>query len=471
MSKLWEELIESGVINEQVQKALVQKLEEAKSETRKLVENEVRAELTSRFEKDKGELVSAIDKFLNEAITKELTEFQQDRLAVKAQKVRLEKAIKEARSEYKAKINEHTRLMQEFIMKQLRTELSEFAGDRKAIAEQRVKLSRAILEARRTYETKLKEHTKVLNNFVLTKLNEEVTEFAQDKKELTVQQKQTAKKLREHRIALQNQFASRTKMLESFVLGQLKKEIKEFKEDKDALVEQRVKLTSQYKQELAETKQKFVKHAAKIVESTLQTQLRKEMEQFRDDIKVARENHFGRKIFEAFSAEFMTSYLAEGTKVKQVTKKLEEAQAQIEATKKRLDESLKAKELTERKIKISEDKAQRAEILNNLLSPLKRDKKEMMANLLESVKTEQLKNAYNKYLPHVLNEGSNSKSFTGRANLNESRSGQPAQRQTSKIVEATGNRPNRLSESAQAEIEPTAEDKELADILFLAGRK
>lgn len=471
MSKLWEELKESGIINEKIQEALEQKLAEVKENTRKELEESIRAEYSARFEKDKGVLVTAMDKFLKEALEKELTEFQEDRRAVKEQKVRLEKAIKEARDDYRKKIKEHRDVLNKFVMEKLRDELKEFAGDREAVAKQRVKLSRAILEARKTYETKLREHMDMMQKFMMKKLHEEIKEFYEDKKQLEEQKAQTSRKLHEHRKALNEQFTKRMATLEKFVLGQLRKELLEFKEDKDALVEQRVKLAAEAKQKIAETQRQFIKKAAKLVEGTIEEQIRKEMVQFRDDIKFARENHFGRKIFEAFAAEFMSSYLSEGTQVKKAVKKVEELQQKLDEATKQLEKQSKLVESAKRKIALAEDKAKRQEILSSLLSPLKRDKRAVMAELLENVKTENLQAAYNKYLPSVLSEGQRSqgagtsrKTRLGRREnvLTENKT---QTRSVNSIKEATGNRVNRVSASVQEE---NQEDQELQEFLKIA---
>lgn len=472
MSKLWEELSESGVIDEKIQEALEQKLaetkEEARSEARQELEESVRSELSARFEKDKGELVTAMDKFLSEAVSNELNEFQEDRREVKAQKVRLENAIKEARADYTTKTQSHMDLLKEFMMRQLKEELTEFAGDRNAVAKQRVKLSRAILEARRTYETKLQEHIELMKKFLMTQLHEEISEFQIDKKELEEQKRETAKKLREHRVSLQEQFANRTSTLEKFVLKQLRKELTEFNEDKKALVEQRVKLASESKTQIEEAKSRFVKRASELVESTLEDQIRTEMVQFKDDIKAARQNHFGRKIFEAFSEEFKSSYLSEGTEVRKVETKMAEVTKKLEDTETKLTESRKSKEASERKLVIAEEKAQRTRILTDLLTPLKRDKKSIMSELLENVKTNGLKKAYSKYLPAVLNEGGAKKAQPSK--LTEGRGRKAQKKVTSRIVEATGNRVNRLTESAEAENNQTDQpDPELTEFLALAG--
>ena len=121
------------------------------------------------------------------------------------------------------------------------------------------------------------------------------------------------------------------------------------------------------------------------------------MTQFKEDIKTARENNFGRKIFEAYASEYLSSYLNETSEVRKMQKQLAEAQAQIEE-KSKLYESTRIE-----KSKI-ESRHRRDKILNEMLQPLSGDKKEVMSNLLETVQTDNLKTAFNKYLPHVMKD-------------------------------------------------------------------
>ena len=61
-----------------------------------------------------------------------------------------------------------------------------------------------------------------------------------------------------------------------------------------------------------------------------------------------------------------------------------------------------ATKLVESKLKVAEDRFERKEKLNELMSPLGKEKKEIMSDLLESVKTDNLEKQFNKYLPSVL---------------------------------------------------------------------
>ena len=74
--------------------------------------------------------------------------------------------------------------------------------------------------------------------------------------------------------------------------------------------------------------------------------------------------------------------------------------------------------------------------MSEMMSPLSKEKREVMSTLLESVKTSQLKNAFDKYLPVVLNED------TSRV----------AKRTKAKLVESTGNKEVAQSETSTADI-------------------
>ena len=63
-------------------------------------------------------------------------------------------------------------------------------------------------------------------------------------------------------------------------------------------------------------------------------------------------------------------------------------------------------ESRDREIRIIKDSQERQQTLNELLKPLNKEKSAIMRDLLESVQTDKLQNAYEKYLPAVLNNSS-----------------------------------------------------------------
>ena len=289
-------------------------------------------------------------------------------------------------------------------------ELEEFNQDKAKVAEDRV-----------AYRKHMKEHAKVLDQFVMDTLGKEINELRQD------------------RVAQEGNMSK----LEGFVMEQLTKELNEFHEDKRSLVEAKVKMIKEGKEVINQTKADFIKTAASKVEGIMENTIRGELNTLREDIKSAKENTFGRKIFETFAAEFMSSYLNEGTEVSKLNKIVEGLQGKIEDKDKAIAEKEVKLVESAKTVRIAKDTAERKAIMQEMMQPLSKDHKEIMGALLESVKTDKLQNAFNKYLPSVMKEDAKPK--TNKKVLSESN------------TEVTG---NKAEASASAE-------SQTADIVYL----
>ena len=318
-----------------------------------------------------------------------------------------EEAKTEVREEF-AKRYEHDKsvmveAMDRLTNEALKKEIAEFVEDRKQLAAQRVMYKRGV-----------KPHMEMLQKFITKQLAKEMTELQNDRKSA----------------------AEQIKTLEAFVTKSLAKELNEFESDKKSVVETRVKLVKEAKEKFAEIRNAFIKKASKIVEQVVSENITKEMTQFKDDIKVARENNFGRKIFEAYTSEYLTSYLHETSEIRKLQSKLNEAEGKISETSKLLE----SEKIQKSKI---ENRHKRDRVLNEMLQPLSGDKKDVMSNLLETVQTDNLKTAFNKYLPHVMKD-------TKKASIiSESR------------TESTGDK--------KAKPQAKEQDEDVVDIRKLAG--
>ena len=253
----------------------------------------------------------------------------------------------------------------------LATEISQISEEKKALANDRVKFNKSMTE-----------NANKFNGFLVQKLSEELRE------------------LRKDRISSKTGFEK----LESFVVGALAEEIKEFASDKKDLVETKVRLVRNARGQLDNLKSKFIKESAKKMSSTVSTHLKAEMGQLKEDIKSARENNFGRRIFEAYATEFGATHLNENAEVRKLN-------AAVVRKDKQLAEAIKiqhqAKKLIENKnhqIKVIKEANERDATLDELLSPLNDEKRSVMTSLLENVQTSRLKNAFEKYLPAVISE-------------------------------------------------------------------
>jgi len=411
-------LLESEALDESLKTQLAEtfeaKLEEAREEVRETVEAEVRSDLARRYETDRAKMVEAMDKFMTEAISKELREFNDDRQQVYATRAKLAKQIRENKENHAAQVQ---------------------------------------------------ESIKALEGFVLSNVKGELKEFMTDKVELAEEKKVVATMLNEHKANLNKVTAGRITDLEKFVVKKLTEEIGEFETDKQALVEAKVNMAREAKVKLDETRKTFITRSAALVEKTLRESLSKEFTTFRDDIKEARENHFGRKIFEAYAAEYMTSYLSEGSEVKKLQGKLEESKSQTKTALTKLTEQQDLIKGLDRKVKVSEDSQKRAKIMSELLSPLSSENKGTMDIVLSNVKTSKLREAFKKHLSSVLNESTHRGIRGAKETITES----AAQKKT---VAISGNREDKQPVKASVqEVTDASDGAEVYRLRALAGIK
>ena len=126
------------------------------------------------------------------------------------------------------------------------------------------------------------------------------------------------------------------------------------------------------------------------------------MTQLKEDIDTARKNDFGRKIFESFASEYTNSYLNEKSETAKLLKVVGLKDKQLAEAKQMAGQAIKLVESKDTEIKIAKDTAKRKEVMNELLSPLNKGQREIMADLLESVQTEKLHKSFDKYMPSVI---------------------------------------------------------------------
>jgi hypothetical protein len=319
MLKAIKPLLDSGIINEDTQAAITEAWESQINEARETVRAEMREEFAGRYAHDKNVMVEALDKMVTESLT---------------------------------------------------AELNEFASEKQALAEDRVKFKRHMVESSGKF-----------NNFLVTKLAEEIDELRADRK-------------------LQNEAIAK---LEKFVIRALAEEIKEFDADKKAVVETKVKLVAEAKQKLAALQTAFVTRSAKLVKESVAQNLGTELTQLKEDIQSARENMFGRRLFEAFASEFSVTHLNENKEIAKLHQALTAKDAVIAESKKAVAEKSALVESKDREVRIMKEGVNRKDTLNGLLSTLNKEKASVMSSLLESVQTAKLQSAYDKYLPAVLN--------------------------------------------------------------------
>ena len=309
---------------------------------------------------------------INEDVSQELNEAWESKLNEAREQVR-----GELREEFAQRYEHDKTVMVEALDKMvtegLAAEIAQVAAEKQALTEDRVR-----------FQHKMKESAQKFNGFMVSKLAEEIGELRRDRKMHT---EGVAK-------------------LENFVVQALAREITEFAKDKRDVVETKVRLVREARGKLESLKARFVKESAEKMSQAVSRHLKAELNQLQEDIKIARENNFGRRIFEAYASEFGATHLNEKAEVRKLHDVIAE---QDQKLRKAIDITRTAKavvESKERELRIIKESNERESTMDELLRPLNKDKQDVMRNLLESVQTPRLKNAFEKYLPAVLEDRS-----------------------------------------------------------------
>jgi len=311
-------LLDSNLITEETREEINEAWETKLNEARDQARAELREEFAQRYDHDKQVMVEALDRMVTEGLS---------------------------------------------------AEIAQIAAEKQQLAEDRVK-----------FQGKMKESATKFNNFMVTKLAEEIGELRKDRKM--------------HNEGLEK--------LENFMVHALAREIQEFAKDKRDVVETKVRLVREARSKLESLKTKFVKESSAKMSRAVSQHLKSELTQLHEDIKIARENSFGRRIFEAYASEFGATHLNEKAEVRKLHRVIESKQQLLAQA---INLGTKAKALVEskeRELRMIKESNGRNELMSDLLRPLNKEKAEVMRNLLESVQTTRLKNAFEKYLPAVL---------------------------------------------------------------------
>jgi len=308
---------------------------------------------------------------INENTRQEITEAWEAKLTEAREQIRAE-----LREEMATRYDHDHKIMVEaldrMITENLTTEIQEFRDEKKGLMEDRVKIKNHMMESASRF-----------NDFMVKKLTEEVKELHADR---NTQQKNY-------------------QLLEKFIVKALSEEIQEFARDKQAVINTRVKLVKEAKNKLQSIQQRFVSGSAKLVKESINKKLNQELGQLREDIQLARENMFGRRIFEAFASEFSLTHLNENIEFNKLRKIIDQQRLDLAQAKSQNQEARSLVESKNREISMIKESQTRNKILDELLETLVKDRRTVMRELLETVQTPKLKSAFEKYLPAVLNSG------------------------------------------------------------------
>ena len=199
MLDAFKQLVESGIMSEQISSEIETAFNQKIQENRDQVTAELREEFARKYEHDKGVMVEAIDKMLSERLAAEMAELAEDK-----------KALAETRAKYVEKMTSDAKMMESFVAQQLAKELVEFQNDRKTVS----------------------ENFQKLEQFVVNALAKEIAEFAADKRDLAETKVKLVAGAKEKFAEVKAQFIKRAaKTVQETVEKGLRTEISQLRED------------------------------------------------------------------------------------------------------------------------------------------------------------------------------------------------------------------------------------------------
>jgi citrate lyase gamma subunit len=151
MLDAFKQLVESGVMSEQIRSEVESAFTAKIQENRDQVTAELREEFAQKYAHDKGVIIESIDKMLSERLAAEMAELAEDK-----------RALAETQTRYVQKMSSDAKIMEAFVAQQLAKEMVEFQSDRKNVS----------------------ENFNKLEQFVVNALAREIAEFAEDKRDL-----------------------------------------------------------------------------------------------------------------------------------------------------------------------------------------------------------------------------------------------------------------------------------------------
>ena len=182
----------------------------------------------------------------------------------------------------------------------------------------------------------------------------------------------------------------------------LAEELKDFHQEKRQLVETRVKLIAEGSQKINEARQSVIKRITETSAQYIAETTQRNLVELKGELREARQNMFGRKIFEAFATEFYSNQYKENSILRSLTESIKQKENEVIDVKMKLQESKAESEAAKKKMRIMEDTNARTAIISELVKPLTVQQKQIMESLLQATPTEKLKDDFSKYHKSVL---------------------------------------------------------------------
>ena len=208
-----------------------------------------------------------------------------------------------------------------------------------------------------------------------------------------------AKKFVEHKL----------KVLEAYLKDRYTKEMAEFHEDEKTNRAAVLKTIAELNARAEKDRVAFRNKAAAVIENIVTVRVGERMQALAEDIRIAKENDFGRRIYEAFMTEARRSFFNASSEFKKVMTRMQAMEAEhkqvLAATQKELTEAKQRAEKAEKTAFKLHESSMRSQKMAKLLSALPvGSARSQMKSLLEASSVADMEKTFQKFRGHVLKE-------------------------------------------------------------------
>ena len=258
------------------------------------------------------------------------------------------------------------------------------------------------------YDNDLSAMQEAFGLFLEERIRPHVTELQEGVEAVDGMKQRYAEKTAKVKEAAQSHVRKHLAALEQVVEARVKAELSELHEDVVANRRAALNAITEQSAKLEAERVKFRAKAAGVLENIINVKVPKELEPLREDIMAAREDNFGREMYEAFATTFRRQFFntsSEFQKLLAENKGLKESEARTKAKATKLVKESRESELAARKAYNGlTESISRQHTIARLVKPLSGSSRVQMKALLEATKTDKLEGEFRKNLPLIMRE-------------------------------------------------------------------
>jgi hypothetical protein len=402
MKHILEKLKEMDILDasdiESISESFEQQKEETLAQAKKELEESIRQEYAEKYRADHDALLFATEEMITNSLSEHFAQNEHRINELSELKQTLENTAFDYQTSLATKLKESVKSSEAYFESIIKNHLNDFQNDVDAVGDLRIKAAKAINEAQDFYKAQFIKEQKSLRDFTIKKLQEHMTILENKSTHLSRVKSQLIENARELNVKRKKQLSEHLKAFDKAAVKRLYESIRDLNDERQQVANTRVAIVTEGRERIALAEKQLVKRFAKSVDHFTTTALVENINELKNEIAIARNNGFGKKVFESFVSEFLSSHFSDGTQTKQLIESLKHKDNEIKLLESKVKNST-SKLLQESQYrKVIQDNAERQQVMNSLLSTLTGNKRETMRNLLETVKTDKLKEKFNGYL-------------------------------------------------------------------------